>query len=282
MWNSQTIKLDDEHDLHLVQGGEGPDLVLLHGALTTHHDWQAGPAEAFLRDHKVTIVDRPGHGLSRRPRFEGTPREQARQIAEGLGRAGIERALVAGHSFGGLVALAMAEQSAGFVAGLVLVAPLVFPEPRLFEHGLLALRSTPMLGPLFSRMAHGFGIDRPMLDYVQSHMFEPGEMPQRWKASFPYDQVLDPDALVREGEDAASVLPMAPSGLIDLGRIRVPVEIVTGDSDRVIANGLQGNRLAGHLRDARLTGIEGAGHMLHHSHTARLAQIIRSAATASA
>jgi pimeloyl-ACP methyl ester carboxylesterase len=274
MWRSETIMLDAERSLHFVQAGEGPDLVLIHGALTTHHDWLAGPADRLFADHRVTIVDRPGHGLSRRPRFFGTPRDQAKQIADGLAAAGVEQAVFVGHSFGCLVALALAEQRPAMVAGLVLVAPLAFPEPRLLEHGLLAPRSTPLLGPLLSRISAGLGVDRSVLDFVQVRMFEPGEIPTRWKESFPFGEVLDPDALVLEGEDAAAVLPMAPAGLIDLSRVRTQVDIVTGEEDRIVANPRQGKRLAGLLHDARLTGIEGAGHMLHHSHSQRIAQII--------
>jgi pimeloyl-ACP methyl ester carboxylesterase len=259
MWNSRTIDLDDGHSLHLVQGGQGPDLVLIHGALATHHDWQAGPAEAFLLDYRVTIIDRPGHGLSRRPRFFGTPRDQAKQIAAGLQAAGVDRACVVGHSFGGLVALALAEQSPALVESLVLVAPLCFPEPRLIEHGLLAARSPPIVGPFVSQIASRLGMDRLMLDFVQARMFEPGDIPQRWKASFPFDQVLDPDTLVAEGEDAASILPMAPAGIIDFSRVEVPVQIVTGGSDRIVENSWQGNRLARLLPYGELTEIEGAG-----------------------
>ena len=278
MWRPRTIELDAERSLHLVQAGRGPDLVLIHGALTTHHDWQAGPAEALLPGHRVTIVARPGHGLSRRPRLFGTPREQARQIAEGLGEAAVRRATIVAHSYGGLVALALAEQFPDRVAALVLVSPIVFPEPRLVEHSVLAPRSLPVFGPILSRLSGGIGFDRAMLDYVQLKMFEPEAVPGRWKDSFPYDLVLDADALVREGEDAASVLPMAPAGLIDLTAIRAPVSIATGSSDRIVANGQQGNLLATLLHGARLTGIEGAGHMLHHSHTAVIAGLVRTAA----
>src|SRR3569833_2836622 len=103
MWTSETIALGPERSLHVVQAGRGADLVLIHGALTTHHDWLA-PAEALADDHRVTLIDRPGHGLSGRPRFAGTPRDQARQIAAGLESLGIGPATLVAHSFGGLVA----------------------------------------------------------------------------------------------------------------------------------------------------------------------------------
>jgi pimeloyl-ACP methyl ester carboxylesterase len=279
MWTSNTIALGAERSLHVVQAGAGPELVLIHGALTTHHDWLL-PAAGLARDHRVTLIDRPGHGLSRRPRFAGSPREQARQIADGLDSIGIERANVIGHSFGGLVALALAEQRPRWVKSLVLLAPIAFPEPRLLEHSFLAPRSAPVLGPILSRLASGLSLDRMMLEYVQRQMFAPDDMPSRWKESFPYAQVLDPDHLVLEGEDAASILPMAPSGLIDLARVEAPVRILVGDRDRIVRNERQGKQLARLLRNATLAEIEGAGHMLHHSHTSFVHGALAETATA--
>jgi pimeloyl-ACP methyl ester carboxylesterase len=270
MWTRRTIDLGPDRSLHVVQAGRGPDLVLVHGALTTHHDWLAGPAPALARSHRVTLVDRPGHGLSDRPRFAGTPRDQARQIADGLDALGMSAATIIAHSFGGLVALALAEQRPERVTALVLAAPLAFPEPRLLEHLFLAPRSAPLVGPILSRIAGSLSLDRQMLDYVQRQMFAPAAIPPGWKEGFPCDQVLDPDCLVAEGEDAAAILPLAPAGLIDLARIDVPVRILTGSRDRIVANERQGKQLARLLRSATLTEIEGAGHMLHHSHATLL------------
>jgi pimeloyl-ACP methyl ester carboxylesterase len=253
-------------------------VLLLHGALATHHDWLTGPADALARSHRVTALDRPGHGLSRRPRFVGTPRDQAGQIASGLDRLGVGPAVVAGHSFGALVALALAERFPERVRALVLVAPLAFPEPRLLEHSLMAPRSVPMVGPLLSHLGRNSGFDRAALEWIQAAMFSPEPVPAGWKSSFPYEQVLDPDVLVHEGEDAASILPLSPAGTIDLRAVEAPVHIFVGGNDRVVEQERQGKALARLLRNARLTEIEGAGHMPHHSHSELVRRAVRQAA----
>lgn len=278
MWTSTTVDLGSGRSLHAVQRGTGTDILLLHGALTTHHDWLAGPAGDLGEEARVTVVDRPGHGLSRRPRFVGTPRDQAGQIAAGLDRLGVGPAVIAGHSFGALVALAFAERFPERVRGLVLVAPLAFPEPRLLEHSLMAPRSVPMVGPLLSRLARRSGFDRAALEWVQAVMFSPDPLPSGWKRSFPYEQVLNPDVLVHEGEDAASMLPLSPAGTIDLGAVRAPAHILIGTADRVVEQQRQGKALARLLPDGRLIEIDGAGHMLHHSHPDRVLEAIREAA----
>ncbi len=278
MWEATTVDLGSGRSLHALQRGNGPDVVLLHGALTTHHDWLAGPADALAEGTRVTLLDRPGHGLSRRPRFVGTPRDQARQIAAGLDALDVGPAVVVGHSFGALVALALAEQLPERVTRLVLIAPLVFPEPRLMEHGLIAPRSMPVIGPLLSRAGRRSGFDRAAIEWIQAVMFSPAPVAGGWKRSFPFEQVLDPDVLVHEGEDASSMLPLSPAGTIDLRRIEGPVHVLLGTEDRVVEQERQGKALARLLSDARLTAIEGAGHMLHHSHPDVVLRALREAA----
>jgi pimeloyl-ACP methyl ester carboxylesterase len=280
MWKAKTIDLGSGRSLHAVQQGAGEDLLLLHGAMTTHHDWLAGPAGAFAKKARVTAIDRPGHGLSRRPRFVGTPRDQAAQIADGLDRLEVGPAVVVGHSFGALVALALAERFPDRVSGLVLVSPLVFPEPRLLEHSIIAPRAIPVIGPLLSRFGRGSGFDRAAVEWIQAVMFSPAPIPPEWKRSFPAEQVLDPDALVHEGEDASSILPLSPAGMIDLRPIEIPVHILFGTEDRVVEQERQGKALARLLRRGRLTEVEGAGHMLHHSHGDIVLRAVRESALA--
>ncbi|HEX8623402.1 MAG TPA: alpha/beta hydrolase [Allosphingosinicella sp.] len=279
MWQAETLELGSGRTLHAIRRGSGPDVLLLHGALTTHHDWLESPvADQAAQAARLTLVDRPGHGLSRRPRFIGTPRDQAGQIADGLDRLGVGPAVIVGHSFGALVALALAERFPERVRGLVLVAPLAFPEPRLLEHSLMAPRSVPLLGPLLSRLGRRSGFDRAAVEWIQAVMFTPDAVPTAWKRSFPYEQVLDADALVHEGEDAASMLPLSPAGTIGLRAVEAPAHILVGTSDRVVERERQGKALSRLLRDARLTEIEGAGHMLHHSHPELVLRAIEEAA----
>jgi pimeloyl-ACP methyl ester carboxylesterase len=266
MWASETLSLGPERSLRYAQGGAGPDLIALHGALTTHRDWLTGPAGALSASHRVTLVDRPGHGGSRRPRFAGTPRDQAAQIVDGMDRLGIERALVLAHSFGGMVAVALAERHAERVWGLVLVAPVAFPEARIIEHLMLAPRAFPIAGPILSWLAERSRFDRSLLEYVQREMFAPAPVPPHWRETYPWEEILDADAMVFEGEDAAAVLPFSPAATFDLSRIRVPVRVLAGSADRVVRPERQGEALAALLPNAASTRIEGAGHMLHHTH----------------
>jgi pimeloyl-ACP methyl ester carboxylesterase len=275
----ETLALGGGRSLHTVMRGEGPDLVLIHGALTTGHDWLSGPADSLAVGHRLTVLDRPGHGLSRRPRFEASPREQAAQILSGLERLGIDRPVLVAHSFGALVALAFAERFPESVARLVLVAPLAFSEPRPLEHSLFAPRAAPVVGPLLSTLGAAT-VDAPLLRLAQHLMFSPEPVPERWQSAYPYQLVLDSASMVAEGEDAAAILPGSPLAAIDVAAIRIPADIVIGTRDRVVDNDRHGRRLARLMPHARLIEIEGAGHMLHHKHAALLAETVREALAA--
>ena len=277
---ARTVELGPDHSLHAVTAGEGPDVVLIHGALNTSADWLAGPLDALARAGlRVTAVDRPGSGLSRRPRFDAAPRRQAEQIRDGLRKLGIERPVLVGHSLGGLVALAFAEIEPAAVAHLVLLSPLAFPEPRPLEHSLLMPRSAPLWGPLLSSAAEAT-IDPAMLKMFQKLMFSPDPVPDHWEKLYPYNELLTPAAMVFQGEDAAQTLPLSPSALIDYRRIAVPAHIITGASDKVVRDELHGQPLSRLMPNARLTRLEGVGHMPHQVRTDVLVAAVREAVVA--
>jgi pimeloyl-ACP methyl ester carboxylesterase len=273
----KTIELGGQRSLHVAQAGQGADLILLHGALGTHQDWLIGPFHRLAEDFRVTAVDRPGHGKSRRPRFEGTPRDQAAQIAAAMAELGIERATVVGHSIGGLVALAMAERFPKFVSSLVLIAPLCFPEPRPLEHLLMAPRALPIGGPVFSQFAKAT-FDPLVLKMVQRLMFAPQPVPDDWEERYPYEDILRSDVMVAEGEETAAVMPMSPAGTIDIGAIRAPATILTGTSDKVVNPRIHARPLAAMMKGSRLIELDGIGHMAHHVAADEVVQAIREGA----
>ena len=273
MSNSRVVDLPNGRSLFLQESGAGPEIVLIHGALATHCDWMGRPFDAFAAFARVVAIDRPGHGRSIRPRFASTPRDQARQIRDGLARVGLQRPLVVGHSMGAMAALAFAELFPAEVAGLLLISPFAFPEPRPTEHWLLAPRATPLFGPWLSEAA-SWSIDVPLLETVQTLMFDPEPVPPAWKASFPYRDVLEPSNMVAEGEDFAALTPGSPAGLCNYSAIRAPAHVVCGTSDRIIDPGRHARPLS-NLLDCAVTEIRGGSHMIHQSHTGEIVDLAR-------
>src|SRR5260370_37741692 len=141
--------------LHVLELGASSDqlpIVLVHGASGNLEDLRLALGGRLAAKRRVIMVDRPGHGWSDRPGgvADASPARQAALIAEALGRIGVERFVLLGHSLGGAVASALALAFPARVAGLVLLAPVTHP----WEGGLAwynAILSTPVIGPLFAR-----------------------------------------------------------------------------------------------------------------------------------
>ncbi|MGW2160808.1 alpha/beta fold hydrolase [Nonomuraea sp. NPDC001699] len=113
----------DGGGLYVRQDGpaDAPALVLIHG-LAGSTRWWDQVVPALARSHRVIRIDLLGHGRSAKPAGGGyTIAEQGRRVGAALDRLGVRHAVVAGHSTGGSVATALAEQRGDLVTALALV-----------------------------------------------------------------------------------------------------------------------------------------------------------------
>src|SRR5882672_10949200 len=108
--------------LHYIDRGSGIPVILLHGNGSMIGDFvSSGITERLGPGHRVVTFDRPGFGYSERPRGRTWgPFEQAKLLLRAFSLLGIERPIVVGHSWGTLVALALALEDREKIAGLVL------------------------------------------------------------------------------------------------------------------------------------------------------------------
>lgn len=115
------IELPDG-DLHVRDAGsrEAPVLVLLHGFAASVNWWDR-IVPRLARDHRVINIDLLGHGGSEKPREGYGMEDQARLVRAALERLDVQKAAVAGHSMGGLVATALAQQRPRLVESLVVL-----------------------------------------------------------------------------------------------------------------------------------------------------------------
>jgi 3-oxoadipate enol-lactonase len=113
--------------------GDGPALVLLHPLSANRYVW-TNQLFAFARDHRVLVVDHRGHGLSDKPALGYAIGEMAADLVAVLDHAGVDRAVLAGSSAGGMIAVQAALDAPARVSALMLVscatnlAPTIPPE----------------------------------------------------------------------------------------------------------------------------------------------------------
>lgn len=259
------VQLSDDRTIAYAETGSGPDLVAIHGTLMCLEDLWLGPVPALAEHFRVVAVDRPGHGFSLRPRGRAADLwDQAARIRDAVRQLGLHRPVILGHSFGGAVALAYGMLHPEEITGVVAVAPICFPEPRL-EHVLFGPRALPFGGDSLSQVL-GATSDRALLPLLWNAMFFPGPMPETFARNFPFDLAARPAQITAEGEDAGWLWPGLTRSVLGYPTLRAPVRFLAGSADLVVNTEMHARRAARLIPDARLDLLPGSGHMLHHFH----------------
>lgn len=150
--------------VHVVEAGSGPTLLLVHGFGASTQDFEQFVLEPLAQTHHVVALDLYGFGWSeRRPDFAYGWTLWSDQLADTLDVLGVERATVVGHSMGGAVATVFAARYPDRVAGLIL-ADSFYPlepaeRPTVFTLLQVPLLGEVMLGASETSAAPGFSTD---------------------------------------------------------------------------------------------------------------------------
>lgn len=104
-------------------------VVFLHGWLMSPAMW-SGAIERLGTAARCVALWQPAHGPSSAPPYQFTMDQWADWVADNLHSLGISRALLVGHSMGGLLAQAVVRRHPTLVSGLVLVGIQDTPWPR--------------------------------------------------------------------------------------------------------------------------------------------------------
>ena len=104
--------------------GQGPPVAVLHGGPGAHHDYLLPGFDALATGRELIYYDQRGGGRS--PVSRDTPvgwREQVADLEELRRQWGSDQLVIAGYSWGGLLALLYALEHPGHVSRLALVSP---------------------------------------------------------------------------------------------------------------------------------------------------------------
>lgn len=229
---------------HVVSSGpaEAPPLLMLHAMGVGATMWRAN-IEALAQTHRVHCLDFIGDlGMSRLSALDHHPRDGAEVAAflvEVLDGLGVERADVAGASYGGWAAL------------------------NLATHAPARVHRLALLGPMGVAPATADTIAR-----VGSLVLHPTDEKKRAMVEW----TLGPSPAVRAELEEYMMTAMechgrlAPPGLLtddELGRIEAPVLAILGELDGPVGPPDPARaRLKGALRDPKVVVLAGAGHMM--------------------
>jgi pimeloyl-ACP methyl ester carboxylesterase len=241
--------------IHYVENvGEGPPIVFIHGMPGLCREFDR--VRAQLPGRHTIAFDRPGYAWS-----EGPPREFGEQldaIVEAAGVLGVERAVVVGHSFGGLAALGLAIRRADFVERLLLLAPAGggtrIQEGRLKQARLMQRIELPVVRQiadlLFLRILRKYASRQgSILAYgTGADLAEQRQLAQSVLARHNSIRALANDRLIFNDTERMVTR--------NLKRISVPSVILHGEQDQTVPL-RNGRRLAEGLSNTRLIEIPG-------------------------
>ena len=242
----------------------GPAIVLIHGASANLESMRQPVGDLLAKNHRVILIDRPGHGWSTRDDLKNsTPAMQARMIDQALEKRGISSAIVVVHSLAGALGALLALDYPRRVAGLVMLAPVAYPWPGGVGWYNKVV-TTPVIGPLLAytiTLPLGLVLAEPGARSV----FAPQTMPDGFVKNSATPLLLRPREFLANAWDLVTLKPAVVEQAPRYGNIKVPVVVITGDTDATVSPKIHSRPFAAAVPDAKLIVLPGVGHMVQYA-----------------
>ncbi len=251
--------------IHVATGGRPhvagrPFLIFLHGAGNSHLTWIAQTRALAYDGFNVIAPDMPGHNLSSGEPLPGV-QEEAAWLGELMDALGCEKAVLIGHSQGGLVTLEAAHLMPERVVGAVFIATAaaIPVNPALID-----MAETQQDRAINAMIAWGHGAEAAMHDNTwpgASNIFLGIDVMHRNKQeALPVD--LKACAAYERGLEIASSL-------------KCPSLCIFAQNDRMTPLKF-GIMLAAALPDCELHVLEKTGHMIPVERSREVNSLLRS------
>lgn len=260
------FELPDGKTLHYREEGSGSPLVLVHGSPGDSRSWAR--VVPPLRDRFRTLaVDLPGYGGS-----DGVPDEPVgraalmgaavARLAESLGRP----VRLAGHSYGGVVAVQAAVQALpGTIERMVLFEPVFFRALQIVDDREALGPAAAHFEAYASRASAGeAGVVRLMIDY--------------WFGDGAFARLPEPVRAYLDANAPRNALDVRSSfndtvTAAQLASFTAPVQVVYGDRSPEIVRAI-GRAVLRLMPNARMEALAGANHGMLDSHPEAVASLI--------
>jgi len=239
--------------IKVLEGGQGPDLLFLHGA-EGPDTYSANYLEELAKHFRVIAPWHPGFGHSEKPKAFAKIDDLAYFYLDLAEHYQLKDAVLAGSSFGGWIAAEMAVRSTARFSHLVLSAPLGFKAG-----------------------------DRETRDILDLYLIATADWPQY----FVSDQSMVLDYSKRTSEELVGIARSRealtlygwqpymhnPVLMRWLHRINVPSLFVWGDNDKIV-NADYGRAYASRIPRSRFELIADAGHLVHIEQPSKFGELV--------
>jgi pimeloyl-ACP methyl ester carboxylesterase len=239
-----------------------PPIVLVHCYACSLHWWDGMAPKLTDAGYRVIRIDLLGHGGSEKPASGYSIDAQASLVAQAMSEVEAEGAVVVGHSMGGSVATALAENSSELVDRVVII-----DEASESGEGSLSLLARAQYVPVLGEALFRIGSVGPWSNSVIKSGYGQAFAPDYDLADgFPNpDQVVNDleamtytsyDQAAAENEDFIEEQPLAER----LTTAAVPVLAIFGSDDQIYDDPAVALEKYDQVPGAVTEMIEGAGH----------------------
>jgi pimeloyl-ACP methyl ester carboxylesterase len=236
-----------DSELHVVQRGEGPDVLLIAGLGDPAEAWQL-QLEGLSDRYRVTAYDNRGVGRSPLPDKPLTVEMLADDAAEILKGLGIPAAHVMGFSMGSAIAQELALRQPDLVRSLVLMSTYARPD-ALFRSQLDFWRWLPDAAPS----------ERAFFEAFFTWVYSPAAHADGWVSQTVEEAMAFPHQQSVEGFKAQVDVCAAHDTADRLAQIAAPTLVLSGEFD-VILPPRFGRSVAAEIPNAHFDVIPGQGH----------------------
>jgi magnesium chelatase accessory protein len=265
---SQRLILAGGLNWNIVEAGQGPVVLLVHGTAASVHSWR-DVIPLLAKTHRVIAMDLPGHGGTKHRSSSDLSLDSMGKGVVALTKAlGLSPSIVVGHSAGAaILAWACAHRHLTpetYVSFNGAFYPFAGIAGSLFSPIAKFIAINPLVPRLVSSFASRTKVEKLLQDTGSTISPEGVE--------FYYNLYKDPSHV------AAALGMMAAWDLrgMDDNLVRIDAEcvFVAGGGDKAVPPETAA-RAAARCRKARHLQIEGFGHLLHEENPQRAADIIR-------
>ena len=259
----------DGFDIHYLEAGEGPAVLLLHGWPTSSYLYR-NIMPAIAKSRRVLAPDLIGFGTSDKPADASyTYRFHERMLEGFVTKLGIETTGLVVHDLGGPLGLYWAAHHRTRISELALLNTLIYPRPSLALLAFVAACQTPGLRSVLSS---AWGLDFTMKIGVHDPAcLSPGVVE---RVQEPFRTPDARKALIR------SVTRLDPRASFDIARAMpefrdIPVRVIYGEHDRILPDvDRTMRRVTKDLPHAQVTAIANCGHFLQEERPAEVARLL--------
>jgi pimeloyl-ACP methyl ester carboxylesterase len=238
-----------------------PPIVMIHGASSNLEAMRHPLGDLPARNHRVILIDRPGHGWSTRTHLaDSTPAIQGKMIEEALDKLGVGKAIFVVHSWAGALGARMALDYPERVAGLVMLAPVAYP----WRGGVgwyNKVVTMPVIGPLLAytiTLPLGYFLTEPGARGV----FLPQVVPSGFVEATATPLLLRPREFLANAWDLVTLKAAVVEQAAHYHDIKAPAAVISGDADKTVWTNIHSRPFVAAVPNAKLIILPGVGHMV--------------------